>query len=638
MTLFLDFETRSPVDIRKGGSYRYAMDPDTRVLMLAYAFDDGPVTLWTGEGLPAAVQDHAGPVVAHNAQFERLIFQHVLKAPIALERWVCTAAMARAVNLPASLDMCARVVLAGRKSPDGKALIRRFSTPRPDGGFNTPASAPEEWRAMQDYCRQDVELERDIWRKLPAWGGITARDYIVNERINDRGFGLDVPLARAASRMEGVVHGELRQEIDRLTCGAVVTPRGPTAAKWVYARLADGLKSIMTPEGKVSMARGVRADLLAADLPEEVRAVVQVCDDAAHGAVAKFRRAVQRHVGGRLYGSYILDGGSTTGRYAAVGVQPQNLPRDKPDDVEQTRDDILAGRGGLAEMKTMLRSMLIPAPGRTFVCADLSQIEGRVLPWLSDSEGGRAKLSIFADPSRDVYCETAADILGRPVTKADGDLRQNYGKIPELALGFGGSVGAILRTAKAYGADIGEEQAEYIVRSWRVSNRWAVRFWAQLRDASEAAFRQPGEMFRAGRVAYRRIPGSDTLQCALPDGESLLNYHVVRREDGSLTGMHTRSRPKKGVEEWPRVKLWHGILAENITQAVAARVQRRILAQLDARFAVVGHSHDEVIVEVPTEGVDAAQAEIEAVVVDRPSWAPGLPLAVESWNGQRYGK
>ena len=395
----------------------------------------------------------------------------------------------------------------------------------------------------------------------------------------------------------------------------------------------------MTPEGTLSLAAGVRTELLASgELPPRVRCVVELAEAAGTSSVTKFRKATGRQVDGRLYGSFILNGGSTTGRYSAVGVQPQNLPRECASDHAATRAEILSGGGTLAELKSMLRPMLIPSRGHTFVCADLSQIEGRVLPWLADSDGGRSRLDIFRDPSRDLYCETASGILDRRITKADTAERQNYGKIPELALGFGGAVGALLNTSRAYGAEMGEDQARYIVRRWRATNRWAGDFWDALSKAARLAFYRPGEVFPAGRVSYRRIPSTDTLQCALPCG-SLLNYHQVREDGDGLTGMHTRSVPKVGETEWPRVRLWHGILAENVTQGTSARIQRRILWRLDKLgFFGVGQSHDEVLIEVLDDEVETAAVDIARVVTRNPTWAQDLPLDSEVWTGAYYSK
>ena len=646
--LFVDFETRSRCDIRKGGGYRYALDPSTEALMLAYAFDDGEIAMWEGGNpFPQAVQKHidqGGILVAHNAQFERLIFEHVLREqclmrPPKLEQYYCTAAAARATNIPAQLDNCARVVLGERKKAEGGKLIRFFCIPRKDGEFNTPADDPEGWQTFKDYCIQDVALERKLYASMSRLSEQTMLDYQVCERINDRGFGLDVPLAQAASRRARKLQKSIQEEVGRVTHGKLKVARGVTLTKWVYDRLPITLRHLMVPEGKLAMGKDVRRDLLAEELDPQVRRVVELNEASNVGSVAKFSAALDRQYEGRLYGSYILDGASATGRYSAMGVQPQNLPRDSVKDPQATRREIIGGGGSMADLKGMIRAMIVARPEHTFVCADLAQIEGRVLPWLSNSEGGRKKLEIFADPKRDLYCETASAVLGKRVTPEDAALRQGYGKVPELALGFGGATGALLRTAKAFGMSMTEVQAKGIVKSWRAANRWVETFWHCLEGQAILAFNNPGETFNAGRVAYRRIPGSSTLQCALPDGISLLNYHQVRIEDEGLTAMHTRFKPAQDASEWPRVRLWHGILAENVTQATAAQIQRYILRRLDEiGYTVVGHAHDEVLVEVPSNIEEEASASIQDIVTCRPSWAQDLPLASEVWCGPSYRK
>ena len=637
--LFVDFETRSPVELRGAGAYRYASDPATEMLLMGYAFDDDPVVV--SDTLPKFFDvflDGPGLIVAHNAQFERLIFKHVLGIDIPIERFACTAAMARSVNLPAKLDALAGLLLGEMKNVDGAKLIRKFCRPPKKGEYPWYVGSSDEWERFKDYCRQDVHLERELYKLLsPGWTQQSREDYYVSERINDRGIQLDVPLAEAAAARAKEIHVGLRKDIQKVTNGEVRTPRGTKVTQWVYGHLSEGWqRGLMRVEGKVSLDKNVRASLLASrGLYYDVRKVLEICEDASSGSVAKYGKALERHVDGRLHGSYILDGGSTTGRYSAVGVQPQNLPQGHVDDYEDSRREILAGRGKLTDLKDMIRATLVPKSGHAFVCSDLKQIEGRVLPWLADTPGGRAKLAVFADPERDVYMETASVITGED--SPTPEQRQSYGKVPELALGFGGAVGALMRMASTYQVDMSEELASDVVALWRKANAWAPAFWGVLSRAALLAFKHPGSYFPAGRVRYVKNPEAPTLYCILPD-DSLLHYNDVRLGAEGLSSAHTRFQPKAGESEWPRVRLWHGILAENITQATAARIQRAILRRLDqAGYAVVGHSHDEVLVEVPWGGKEA-QEHIHEIVTERPEWASDLPLHSEGWHGKYYRK
>ena len=646
--LFVDFETRSRCDITKNGGYRYALDPSTEALMLAYAFDDEEIAMWEGGNpFPQAVRQHidnGGLLVAHNAQFERLIFEHVLEdqcgvKPPKIEQYRCTAAQARASNIPASLDNCSSVVLGARKKAEGGGLIKFFCVPRKDGKFNAPTDDPEGWETFKDYCIQDVALERRLYASMTPLDEATLRDYQICERINDRGLGIDVSLANAASKRARRLQKVIQEDIVKVTQGKLKVARGVTLTRWVYDRLAINLKHIMVPEGKLALGKDIRQDLLSRDLDPQVRRVIELNGEANVGSVAKFTTALGRQYNGRICGSYILDGASTTRRYAAFGFQPQNLPRESADDPIKTREKIISGGGSMTDLKSMIRAMIVARSGHEFVCADLSQIEGRVIPWLSNSAGGSKKLEIFADPARDIYCETASGVLGKVVTPEDADLRTSFGKVPELALGFGGGHEALQRTALKCGVNMPEAQAKDIVKRWRKANSWIEKFWADLEIQAIRAYKNPGEAFRVGRVAYRRSPGTSTLQCALPDGISLLNYHQVRLEGRGLTAMHTRFKPKRNDVEWPRSRLWKGTLVENITQATAGRIQCIIIRRLEEEgYSVVGHAHDEVLVEAPSTGIEESSAAVQDIVTCSPPWATDLPLASEVWVGKRYRK
>ena len=648
--LYLDFETRSRCNLKTSGAYRYAEDPSTEVLVMAYAYDDGEISVRAaGESFKDALYGFkyhikdGGKIVAHNAQFERLIMKRVLGMDVPVERFLCTATQARTVNLPGGLDDVAGLILGKEKMPEGGKLISFFSIPQRGGAFNSPAEHPEKWEMFKEYCVKDVELERELYKTLPAMTQETLDDYYVSEKVNDNGIPVDVDLAEAAVERAAILNEQLLAGIKRASGGELTKLRGITVTKWIYDNLPDRMKRVMDESGKLSLDRGTRRALLenAEHIPTNVLNVIKIVADASNSSVAKYRAMLNRHVYGRVCGSYILNGATATGRYSARGVQPQNLPRTTLSDPEKARKTIMSGGGNYRLLKQMLRPAIVAPTDRTFIGADLSQIEGRVLPWLSDSGGGREKLKAFATPGRDIYCETASNMLGREVTPEDKDLRQNYGKIPELAFGFGGAVGALMNTARSFGVTYEHVTPVQIVKRWRKNNRWCVEFWGALSRALNFAHKYPGEVFEAGRVAYRRIPDTATIQCALPGG-SLLNYHDVRRdEDGELCAMHTRYRPKVGEKRWPSVRLWHGILAENITQAVAARVQRCIIKRLVNlhQTKVIMHSHDEVLIET-SEGGPVLQVGgmLTAVMQAPPEWAEGLPLGAEGWHGKYYGK
>jgi DNA polymerase len=280
----------------------------------------------------------------------------------------------------------------------------------------------------------------------------------------------------------------------------------------------------------------------------------------------------------------------------------------------------------------MLRPALIPAPGKSFVVADWSAIEGRVNPWLAASAFGEAKLDVFRR-KLDPYKVNAAATYSVAYEEVTGEQRQ-VGKVQELACGFGGSVGAFNAMGRIYGVVLPEAQSRRMVEAWRRANPWAVEQWSALERAYTIAMRQPGHEFTAGRVTY--LYDRQHLWYALPSGRVLCYPHARFERDG-ITYAKAAWKPAQDAKEWPRARLWHGLACENIVQAVANDLLRDALRRLDAAGQkVVLHVHDEIVLEA--DDVEAAAAQLEAVMVAPPAWAAGLPLAAEVNIRERYGK
>jgi DNA polymerase bacteriophage-type len=427
--LWLDYETRSRCDLPSRGGYNYAQDPSTEIICMAYAIDDEEVSLWTpDQPFPERVADHiraGGQIRAHNAGFDRLITEFVLcpdfGVPVPwLEQWYCTAAQARANCAPGSLEDVGRFASSSmKKDHRGKQLIRLLCIPKADGTFNTDPTLMAE---MANYALQDVRTMRAISQAMRQLSRDELIDYHVNERINDRGVMLDKPLAQAAIRYAGEELDEIQTLVTEITEGEITSVRSPRMREWVLARVGDEAKKLMEMykdgDKKYSIDKTVRANLLIFaeenpdEIPAEVADVIQCADDLWASSVAKFKRLTELadEEDHRVRGAFVFAGGSATGRASSYGAQVHNFTRKCAKDPDATRQAMVRGHAIVPAfgrrvtdvLKGMLRPALVPAVGKSLVVADWSGIEARVNPWLSNSDAGIQKLSLFAR-GEDVY-------------------------------------------------------------------------------------------------------------------------------------------------------------------------------------------------------------------------------------------
>ena len=644
--LWVDFETRSKCDLFSRGVYNYAQDGTTDVLCMSYAFDDDEVVTWTPDmPFPDAVRQHTGQIRAHNAAFERLIFWYVLQCDFQLEQFYCTATQARANCLPGSLEDVGRAISSNmRKDHRGSQLIRALSIPRSDGSFNDDPALMDE---MIAYCEQDVRAMREISKAMRQLTDEELLDYHVNERINDRGVLLDLPLAQAAIKYAATEMEEIENLVQDITKGDISSVRSPRMKAWVMERVGEQALKLMEVykdgEKKYSIDKTVRANLLilakenADEIPAHVADVIQCADDLWASSVAKFSRLgeLADEVDHRVRGAFVFAGGSATGRASSYGAQVHNFTRKcaaEPDDVRHAmvRGHSVVPRFGVRVtdvLKGMLRPALIPAPGKQFVVADWSAVEARVTAWASADPQAEEVLQVFRD-GRDIYKREAAGIYRVPEETVDKDQRQ-IGKVAILSLGFAGSIGAFAAMGRAYGVMMPESDARRIVDAWRRANAWAVRYWAKLEDAYTRALRNPGREFSAGRVTY--LYDGQHLWYALPSGR-ILCYPFAKFEGDEITYIKAAWKPAADAKEWPRARLWKGLACENITQAIAHDLLRHSLRQLDD---VVLHVHDEIVLE--TADPEAPNT-LKQVMCTPPAWAAGLPLNAEVEVMSRYGK
>jgi DNA polymerase len=637
--LWLDFETRSRCDLKAKGVYNYAQDMSTEVLCMSYAFDDGEVATWLpGQPLP----DFTGHTIyAHNAAFERLIFWYVLQKDYPLESFYCTAAQARANCAPGSLEDVGRFAGADmRKDHRGSQLIRLLSIPQANGQFREDAALMAE---MVQYCEQDVRAMRAISQALRPLSEDELADYHVNERINDRGVLVDVPLCRAAVQYSADETVEIQQIVSEVTEGVITSVRSPKMREWVLERVGPEAKKLMWNGEKYSIDKTVRANLLAMEDPDEIPAhvadVIQCADDLWASSVAKFNRLsnLADEEDYRVRGAFVFAGGAATGRASSYGAQVHNFTRKcakAPDEVRHAmvRGHTITPRFGKRitdVLKGMLRPALIAKPGHVLIAYDWSAIEGRVHPWLSNCPAGEQKLDVFRS-GLDPYKVNAAATFRVPYEDVAGDQRQ-VGKVQELALGFLGGAGAFEVFGRAYGIRLSPAEVQRAVDGWRRANPWAQDHGRRLEDAYLRAMRNKGHEFKAGRVAY--LFDGRTLWYALPSGRVLCYPNAKFDDEGNVTYTKAAWKPAADAKEWPRARLWRGLACENVTQAAAHDILRHSLRQLDG---VVLHVHDEIVVECPAHEADAVAAHMHQIMCSPPAWATGLPLAAEGVTTTRY--
>jgi DNA polymerase len=457
--LYLDLETRSDVDLIFHGLRRYAIDPSTEVICMAFAFDDEPVEFWwADEPFPREVEDYfnsGGAVMAHNAGFEQAIFRsviafsHAITEPHATQ-WRCSMAIGLTNGYAGGLDaLAAGLGLSYRKNPQGARLIREYCA-----SGHLKEFKPGDAEIMRNYNISDVETMRAAVKCLRDLTPAEWEEYHINAVINDRGLPIDVAFCDAALGYTREVADDANEQISLLTGGLMTkaTQRNSRDA-WLFPKLSPHQMKLLEVykkgEKKISLDQDHRRYLLECDdLNLDARALLEYIDNAGSSALKKFAVASHQHVAGRVHNTFLFNGAGRTGRFSGKGLQPHNIRRDVygNNEAESLIQDVIQGMEIDQPANTMarlLRAMIAHEDGLYWV--DWSSIEGRVAPWLSDSVSGEAKLDLFRQ-GRDIYVVTAASMAHLPEALIDKDQRQS-GKIAELSLQFGGSHNAVGRGA-----------------------------------------------------------------------------------------------------------------------------------------------------------------------------------------------
>ena len=650
-TLYLDLETYCETKITHG-AYRYAEDAE--VMLVAWAWDDEPVAVWDTQDMPHwrdAVQmmiDTAERIVIHNSNFDRTVLREQ-GVHIPVEKIVDTMVLALQHSLPGSLgQLCDVMHVPQDKAKDkaGKKLIHLLTKPCPKNWKVRRATRdthPDDWRAFVEYARLDVDAMRDVLGRLPPWNDSRHERHLwfCDQRIADRGVAVDTVFARAALRAFDRAGRSLATRASALTGGSVTSATQ-------RQRLLDHLKTLdFEPE---DLTRGTLGNLLGGDLNPQVRELLEIRQQAAATSPAKYQvllNATNRD--GRLRGLIQFCGASRTGRDAGRLFQPQNLPRSPDwfdDDVQATTIaamkadcehliwDNISERCAFA-----VRGALVAPEGTKLVIADLSNIEGRVLAWLANEQW---KVEAFKAYDRgeghDLYKVTAGRILGKDpgdITKAE---RQLQGKVPELAGGYQGGVGAYRVMGGAVFDAMTDEAIQEIVTAWRKAHPRTRNLWYDMEAAARSAINNLGESFAVRDLITFDVKadaqGIAWLRMKLPSGRYLCYPHPQVSDSSSLSyeGINQYTR------KWQRLDTYGGKLTENAVQAIARDVfMTGMLRAEEAGYRVCIRVHDELVCETPDEPAYTSEG-LAALMATSPSWAAGLPLAAAGFEAYRYRK
>ena len=643
-TLSIDLETFSSQLLAKTGVYRYAESPDFEILLFAYSVDGGPVQqidLACGEKIPSeilcALEDDKVIKWAFNANFERICLSRFLGYPtggyLEPDSWKCSMVWAAYMGLPLSLEGAGAVLgLEKQKLAEGKDLIKYFCqpcAPTKSNGLRTrnlPKHAPDKWLTFKKYNIRDVETEMSIQARLlkyPVPDSVW-EEYHLDQEINDRGVGLDMELVRQAIQMDGRSRSELTQAMKELT-----SLDNPNSVQQMKQWLADNGVETDTL-GKKAVAELLKT------APPQLQKVLTLRQQLAKSSVKKYQ-AMETAVcaDGRARGMFQFYGANRTGRWAGRIIQMQNLPQNHLDDLSEARGLVRAGGFDALEMlyedvpdtlSQLIRTAFVPRENRKFIVADFSAIEARVIAWLA---GEKWRQDVFAE-GKDIYCASASQMFGVPVEKhgVNGHLRQK-GKIAELALGYGGSVGAL----KAMGAlemGLSEDELPSLVSAWRQANPKIVQFWWAVDRAVMDAVTRKTTTKTHGIIFSAR---NGMLFITLPSGRSLA-YVKPKIGENRFGGDCITYEGIGGTKKWERIDSYGPKFVENIVQATSRDILCYAMKTLRC-CSIVMHIHDEVVIEADR------RMSLQAVCEQMgrtPPWAKGLRLRADGYETDFYKK
>lgn len=659
-TLSVDIETYSSVDIRRAGLYKYVQSPDFEVLLFAYRANSDAikvVDLKSGEKIPAdvrtALSDPLCAKHAYNAAFEWYCLSRLFdltdgERDVWLPQWRCSQLHAMYCGYPASLDGAGNALELPqdhKKLSIGKRLIEYFCKPckptKANGGRtrNLPKHDPEKWALFKAYCIQDVDTECTIDDRLHAFPvpEQVQREWVADQKINARGVRMDMNLVHAAIDISDRVSGELTARAIAMT-----GLNNPASVTQLRGWLADEADTELPDLSKATVAAAIGSGNLESTAEE----VLRIRQELSKSSIKKYE-AMDTCVceDGRARGLIKFYGASRTGRWAGRMVQVQNLPQTHLSDLDLAREYVKARSldmlrltyGNVPDvLSQLIRTAFIPSDGCKFAVADFSAIEARVIAWLA---GELWRQDIFAK-NGDIYCASASQMFKVPVEKhgVNGHLRQK-GKIAELALGYGGSVGA-LKTMGALDMGLAEEELPDIVAKWREASPHIRELWYAIENAAIAAVRDCRESV-VKKVVFRRecdaVTGVDFMTVQLPSGRKLFypKPQIVTNKFGKSAVSYMGTGDK--TTQWGRLETYGGKLTENIVQAIARDCLAVTLVRLErAGYPVVMHIHDEAVTDCPE---NLAELDKLCDIMRQPiPWADGLILNADGFVGDYYKK
>ena len=658
LELGIDIETFSSVDI-KNGAYAYSEAPDFEILLIAYKFsDEDKVKLIDLTDDPEelenlrfwdALTDPEVVKTAYNANFERTCLARHTGEAMPPEQWRCTMVLAVQLGLPRSLAAVGTALgltEEEQKKKTGAALIQYFCKPckptRTNGQRtkNTRLHAPEKWELFKEYNIQDVVTEQIILKRLRDFRPDQSEQdlWTLDQEINDRGVLLDIPMAGSIVEFDTERSADLLAEAQQITGLS-----NPNSLAQLKPWLADnGLATDTLRKDDVA------AMLADPSLHANVRRVLEIRQTLSKTSVKKYQTMLD--IAGeddRARGIMQFYGGHT-GRWAGRSLQPQNLARNTmPDDeLDVAREFVKMGDFESLEMifgepapifSQLVRTAFIPSPGNRFIVSDFSAIEARVIAWIAGEEW---RLEVFRNDG-DIYCESASHIYHVPVVKhgINGELRQR-GKVAELALGYGGAVGAMKKMDTS--GSVPEDEMQGIVTQWRAESPNIVRMWRDCQDAAVSVIRgnQPKRVLRSlqGTEFYvKLVDGTPVLFIQLPSGRPIA-YWDPKVMDTEMGPRITYMTQNQTTRKWERCETYGGKLTENIVQSVARDCLAEKMKLLESMgYPIVFHVHDEMILDVPREDKEAA-ALVDRIMGEPIDWAPGLPLKGGTYECDFYRK
>ncbi len=635
--IFIDFETRSTVDLPKHGLYRYARHESTEVLMMAYAVDNGPVHLWCPPQEPPAFCSKPEDfiIVAHNAEFEEAIWNNVCTkmgwARLPISSLSCTMSVAGRYGLPQSLDKCGEVLSTQhKKNPEGYSLIKHFCIPP----FGEPRG--DKWERFKQYCKEDVETERAIFHALPKPFLDKEERWVWEEtlRMNQTGIPVDYKAAKQIRRVCEAYREAHYELLPELTGGAITKiTQVQRIVKYCHSR------GIEIPD---CTSATVQEYLERGDLPDDVMQLLEMRAAIGMSSIGKYIRFEEMSYEGRAYYNQWYYG-AHTGRWTGTGIQLLNLPRAKVSDpeaeIEAFFDGSIVERNPIKSARALIRPMIAPKKGKVLIVADYSAIEYVLLEWFAENQKG---LDRFA-AGYDQYVDQASAMYKVPYSDVSDDQRRS-GKIVVLGCGYGQGANKLVITASTqWGLKISEEEASFMVQGYRKEHRLAVKLWYELLDGCITAIKDKGSKPVRGKCSFqvsKDRTGVEWLIVTLPSRRKLY-YRQPFLEPGPRGLTPSYWGFNRVIKQWCVQYIIPGRITENVVQAAARDILVDCLRRINSDFNVIWTVYDEIICEEDDEGEGGNTALLESLchaMSQPPDWCKGLPLRAEGYFSYRYKK